>query len=107
MEGLWSIAFSTQFAANYGVVYFTSSGHFVGGDSVFYWTGMATTREGQLIANFKAHTHSGRPAVTVLNTTVVEFSMELSGEAPKSSDIGSTFKIAGPSGFAAVLTKRA
>lgn len=106
MEGLWSIAFSTPLGANYGVVFFTAESKFVGGDSTFYWTGTISSQEGRGVARLNARSHSGRPMSTILGTSAAEFSLELGGEIPVSSGIGTTFKISGPGGFIATLTRR-
>lgn len=106
MKGLWSIAFSTPVGAGYGVVYFTSENDFVGGDSAFYWTGTISSRDGRAVTRIDAHSHSGRPVATVLGTSAAEFSLELAGEPPASSEVGTTFKISGPSGFVATLMRR-
>jgi len=106
MEGLWSIAFSTPLGANYGVVFFTSETDFVGGDSAFYWTGTISPQQGRAVAKLNARSHSGRPMTTVLGTSVAEFSLELGGELPASSGVGASFKISGPGGFVATLTRR-
>jgi hypothetical protein len=107
MEGLWSVAFSTPFGANYGIVFFTAEKRFVGGDSAFYWTGTISFQEGRMVAKLDAHSHSGRPMLTVLGTSAIDFLLELSGGLPTSSGIGTTFKLAGPGGFVATLTRRA
>lgn len=107
MEGLWSVAFSTPFGANYGVVFFTAEKQFVGGDSAFYWIGTISTKEGQMVAKLEARSHSGRPVVTVLGTSATDFSLQLSGGLPTSAGIGATFKISGQGGFIATLTRRA
>jgi hypothetical protein len=106
MEGLWSIAFSTPLGANYGVAFFTAESNFVGGDSVFYWTGTISSQAGRLVAKLTGRSHSGRPMPTILGTSAAEFSLELGGEFPASLGIGTTFKITGPSGFVATLTRR-
>lgn len=106
MEGFWSIAFSTPLGANYGIVFFTAERNFVGGDSAFYWTGTISSQEGQVAVKLNAHSHSGRPVSTILGGSAAEFSLELGGGLPASSGIGTTFKISGPGGFIATLTRR-
>lgn len=106
MEGLWSAAFSTQLGAGYGVVFFTSEVTFVGGDSAFYWTGSFSTHNGRATIKLDGHSHSGRPAPSVLGMTV-NLTLDLQGEMPTSPGVvGSSFKVSGPGGLVATLTRR-
>ena len=107
MEGLWSVAFSTPLGAGYGVVFFTSEVEFVGGDSAFYWTGLFTTRNGRASVKLKGHSHSGRPAASVLGMTVAEFEIDLEGDLPAGSGVGSSTRVTGANGLVATLTRRA
>jgi hypothetical protein len=106
MEGLWSVAFSTQIGAGYGVVFFTSEITFVGGDSGFYWTGSFSTMNGRANIKLEGHSHSGRPAPSVLGMTVKDFTLDLQGEIPASPGVGSSFKVSGSGGLVATLTRR-
>lgn len=106
MEGLWSVAFSTQMGAGYGVVFFTSEASFVGGDSAFYWTGAFSTKNGRAQIKLDGHSHSGRPAPSVLGMTVKDFTLDLQGDIPASPTVGSSFKVSGPGGLFATLTRR-
>lgn len=106
MEGLWSFAFSTQIGAGYGVVFFTSDATFVGGDSAFYWTGSLSTKNGRASIKLEGHSHSGRAAASVLGMTVKDFTLDLQGEMPASSGVGSSLKVSGPGGLVATLTRR-
>jgi hypothetical protein len=106
MEGLWSVAFSTPVGAGYGVVFFTSEVDFCGGDSAFYWTGSFTTRSGHASVNLKGHSHSGRPAASVLGMSAVDFDVSLAGDLPASAGVGDSMKVTGPNGLVATLTRR-
>jgi hypothetical protein len=106
MEGLWSVAFSTPVGAGYGVVFFTSEVDFYGGDSAFYWTGSFTTKNSRATVNLKGHSHSGRPAASVLGMSVADFDLNLEGDLPPSSGVGDSLKVSGPNGLVATLTRR-
>ena len=106
MEGLWSVAFSTPAGAGYGVVFFTSEVDYLGGDSSFYWTGSFSSKGGHASATLKGKSHSGRPAASVLGMSVADFNLNLEGDLPASSSVGSSFKMSAPNGFVATLTRR-
>lgn len=106
MEGLWSVAFSTQLGAGYGIVFFTSEVSFVGGDSAFYWTGSFSTENGRAKIKLYGESHSGRPAPSVLGAALKDFSLDLQGDMPAATGVGSSFKVSGPGGLVANLTRR-
>jgi hypothetical protein len=106
MEGLWSVAFSTPIGAGYGVVFFTSEIDFLGGDSAFYWTGSFTPKNSRASVKLKGHSHSGRPAASVLGVSVADFDIDLEGDLPASSGVGSSTKVSGPNGLVATLTRK-
>ena len=105
MEGLWSVAFSTSQGANYGTGVFIGE-RILGGDSAFYWTGTLRTNAGQIEAKLEGHSHSGHPVPSVLGGSVTQFSLELAGPGPTSTQVGASFTVAG-SGVQAKLTRRA
>ncbi len=86
MEGLWSVAFrSSAGRESFGVVVF-QSGRVMGGDSAFYWFGTYVVEGDSIRASIEATNFSGLTE-TVFGFSAQKFSLEISGEIPRSGGI--------------------